>query len=325
MRTFVIGGIAAAVLALAVVLPLSLQGTGEATDTPRLASVFGVAQVERRDTFVHITVLVPPGRDAGAAVDAALAAQGARRATPQDFQSAEFTTTGLVWDQFSDDNAGNDFVVQYFNPSSVPTDLAAETGLTNTHSTWTAVPTSSFAFSYAGHTTRCPSLVDECSGPQTFDGFNDVAFLSLAGPCNAVFGCTLGVTWFSTTIDEADMALNTKASWSDTCASVSGRIDVETVLLHENGHVGGLGHTDVQNAVMFASYQGARCTLHQDDIDGISSLYPGEDGPTATPVNTATPGPSATPTDTPTLGPTATPTNTPAPFCPPGHQRRGIC
>ncbi|MEX0786661.1 MAG: matrixin family metalloprotease [Dehalococcoidia bacterium] len=278
-----------------------------------------------------MTVYAPRGVPSDRAIDAALGAQGARPATPADLQSANFVTTGLVWDQFSDADPGNDLVVQNYNPANDPVD--GETVLLNTHATWNNVPTSSFVFSYGGTTTRCPSLVDECSGPQTFDGYNDVAYMNLSGPCNAFFGCTLGVTWFSTSIDEADMALNTKASWVHDCSSPGNDIDAETVTLHENGHVLGLGHTDVSGAVMEAFYGGANCSLHQDDEDGVTFLYPddGTPDPTSTPTNT--PVPTATPTDGPeptatnTQEPTATatPDDEGPPSCPPGRQRRGLC
>ncbi|MCH8132506.1 MAG: di-trans,poly-cis-decaprenylcistransferase, partial [Myxococcales bacterium] len=116
-----------------------------------------------------------------------------------------------------------------------------------------------FALSYGGLTDRCPSLVRECDGPQVRDANNDVAWMEIRG-C-----CTLGVTWFTTSgAPEADMGMNTKFSW----AVDGSQFDVETVLLHENGHVAGLGHSTVAGAVMEATYAGARRQLHQDDIDG---------------------------------------------------------
>ena len=90
--------------------------------------------------------------------------------------------------------------------------------------------------------------------------------------------CTLGVTWFNTSAKEADMALNTKFSWFDD-ATIDH--DAETVTLHENGHVAGFGHSDEGLAVMYASYQEVRRSLHQDDIDGITSLYPAQPPPPA--------------------------------------------
>ena len=265
---------------------------------PKAFSMLGLANVQGETVIVDVVVTVQPGEDARAVALAALAEQGAR-----PFDSAEFSTTGLVWDQFSDADPGNNFVTQYYNPADDPSS-AGETALTNTHSTWTGVTTSSFAFQYGGPTNRCPSLVRECPGRQSYDGNNDVAWLELKG-C-----CTLGVTWYSTSIDEADMALNTQFPWSTDGVN---DYDVETVYLHENGHVVGLGHSEVVEAIMYAYYGGVRRVLHQDDKDGISALYPADGGtsePTPTPTATATPSgdePAATPTPTPT--PTATPSS----------------
>ena len=52
-------------------------------------------------------------------------------------------------------------------------------------------------------------------------------------------------------------------------------------MLHENGHVLGLGHSNVPGAVMQPSYGGIRRTLHQDEIDGVSFLYPSATGCTS--------------------------------------------
>jgi len=177
----------------------------------------------------------------------------------------------LFWDQFSDSDPTNNFVRQYYNPANDPTvndpTGNGEDALTSTHISWNNVATSSFTFDYGGETTRCPSLVKECSGPQTFDGNNDVAWLRLSGPS------TLGVTWSGTSIDEADMALNTKFNWA-TDGVDDADFDVETVYLHENGHAAGLGHSADINAIMYPSYQKLNRVLQPDDIDGINFLYP---------------------------------------------------
>lgn len=256
-------------IALVILALLSSEGSpasansGNGAGRPRVVSVLGVAQVQGRDAFVDVLVVVPPGADVNATAARALAEQGARPVDPRTLRSSAFSTTGLVWPQFSDSITTNNFVTQYYNPSRQPTS-AAEIALTNTHSTWSSVSASSFRFSYGGGTTRCPSLVRECPGPQFNDGFNDVGWLVLAG-C-----CTLGVTWFTTSSPEADMALNINFSWF-----TDGRdFDIETVFLHENGHVAGLGHSDDPNAVMYPYYQGVRHSLGQDDVNGISFLYP---------------------------------------------------
>ncbi len=60
--------------------------------------------------------------------------------------------------------------------------------------------------------------------------------------------------------------------------------DLESVALHELGHSLGLGHSDIQAAVMFGSYSGPRRALAQDDIDGIRSIYGPRENPVSGPV-----------------------------------------
>lgn len=249
-------------ITVGILLAAGVRLSGGQAQAGAIATGFGSATVDGRPVVVEVFVAVPAGVDASAAVRAAVREQGAR---PID--SADFKLTGLVWDQFSDSVNTNDLVTQYYNPSGDPTGGAARSALTSTQATWTNVASSEFTLGDGGNTTRCPSLVRQCSRRQVYDGFNDVGWADL-GRCRAT--CTLGVTWYSTSTDEADMALNTRANWR----TDGGNIDVETVLLHENGHVAGLGHSDVQAAVMYAYYQGVRRSLQQDDVNGISALYP---------------------------------------------------
>ncbi len=215
---------------------------------PQVIGVFGKAG----DLVVHAWVVVPVGANASDVARQALAGQGAR-----PFTSAEFTTTGLVWSQIVD---GTGSIVQNYNPANDPT-RSGRAALLASQATWSAVADSKFAIADGGTTNRCPSLVKECRGAQFEDGLYDVAWMNLGG-C-----CTLGVTWFNTASEEADMALNTRFDWN-------GTYDAQTVFLHEGGHVAGLGHSQVQLAVMFASYQGVRTALHSDDIAGLVALYP---------------------------------------------------
>jgi len=227
-----------------------------------VVSKFGQAQVEGRDVVVHVTVVVPPGANANQVALDAIRNQGAR-----PFQGDEFSTTGLDWDQFSDSNPGNDMVTLNYNPANDSTGGDGGTALASAQWTWGNVGSSKFAFSDGSETNRCPSLVKECKGPQTFDGDNDVAWLAIRG-C-----CTLAVTWYGTTIDEADMAINTNFSWSTDGIN---DYDLESVILHELGHVVGLGHSGLSAAVMYASYVEPRRSLHPDDVAGIYTLYPAE-------------------------------------------------
>lgn len=195
--------IAATTLALAL-MAMTAMADAAGDRPPGAVSALGIARVGGGEVFVEVIVAVPKGVDAHAATAQALREQGAHPADHEELESAGFTTTGLVWDQFADSSGANDFVTQYYNPKGDPTRGEGLTALRNTHAAWTDVPGSSFAFSYGGSTNRCPSLVNECVGPQAFDGNNDVGWVKLSS-C-----CTLAVTWFSTGLDEADMGINTR-------------------------------------------------------------------------------------------------------------------
>jgi hypothetical protein len=260
-KKVVLSGIIVSLLIVSLVvysLPAFAQGSNTNSGKHEVISASG--KIPGKDLIVHVWAIVPPGEDRNAVAVAALAHQGARPLT-----SNEYTTIALHWDQFSDSNALNDFVIQFYNSANVPVTVGANglIALQHTQKSWTDVTTSKYTINDGGSTGRCPSLVKEC-GSQTFDGFNDVGWLPLSS------ATTLGVTWTGTSIDEADMALNTNFNWSTT----GGNYDVETVFLHENGHVAGLGHSTDINAIMYPSYQKVNRVLQTDDINGISFLYP---------------------------------------------------
>jgi hypothetical protein len=246
-----------AVAAVAAVATLTAAAPAFAADRggrQRVVAVDGVSK-HQRDLRVEILVVVPAGASARSAGDRALESHGATRAP--GVQSSGYTINGLYWDRLP--------VVQNYNPSGEPT-TAARTALGNTYGDWSSVSGSTYRISSGGTTSRCPSLVKGCPGGQRFDGFNDVGWSRLSGG-------TLGVTWYSTSTDEADMAINTRYTWSTGCRQMAGAFDLETVYLHENGHVAGLGHSSDPGAVMYPSYQTARCTLAQDDKNGLAALY----------------------------------------------------
>jgi len=222
----------------------------------RVIAVDGVSKTNA-DRRVEILVHVPEGQSASAAADRALAGQGAKAAPPEQPQSNSYTFTGLFWDVLP--------VRQNYNPAGQRV-ADAQTALTNTYPDWSGVSGSTYRIQFGGTTTRCPSLVKECPGAQKNDRLNDVGWAPLQNG-------TLGVTWSTSGTDEADMAINTRYAWTTGCRAVSGSYDLESVILHENGHVAGLGHSTDINAVMYPSYQTARCALAQDDKNGLAALY----------------------------------------------------
>lgn len=51
------------------------------------------------------------------------------------------------------------------------------------------------------------------------------------------------------------------------------QIDVETIALHEFGHLLGLRHTSSSNAIMFGDYRGGRRVLTNEDKEAFGNLY----------------------------------------------------
>ena len=94
-------------------------------------------------------------------------------------------------------------------------------------------------------------------------------------------------------IVESDIFFNTTFPWSVSSAGESGRFDLEAIILHETGHLFGLGHSAIgetelragggrrviaADAVMFpiafSSGNISARTPRPDDIAGLSEVYP---------------------------------------------------
>jgi hypothetical protein len=239
----------AVVAGLALLLAAALAAPAQA----RVAFGTGVAEVRGERVLVEVFVTVPGTASAASTLRRALAEQGAKPGVAVP----DHAFNGLRW---------GTPVAQYYNPDEEPVD--AFDALRETHRQWSSVRDSAFRMDGAGITTRCPSLTRGCGTFQSYDGYSDVGWQRLSRG-------TLGVTWFHPSRQEADVALTTRYAWALGCQSVAtGAYDVQTVLLHENGHVAGLDHSEDGAAVMYPSYQGARCALADDDVAGLRALYP---------------------------------------------------
>jgi hypothetical protein len=167
-------------------------------------------------------------------------------------------------------------------PGVAPADLQAAAG--RAFATWQAVPSASIAYQFVGFTGALP-LED--------DGQSTLGFLArpeldrVLASTDFLFDVSTGE------LLESDVFFNSAFRWSVAAAGESGRFDLESVALHEIGHMSGLGHsalgeTELQaeggrrviaaEAAMFPiAYPSGNVSgrsLRDDDVAGISDLYP---------------------------------------------------
>jgi hypothetical protein len=150
--------------------------------------------------------------------------------------------------------------------------------------TWQQAATAGVSASFVGFTG---------ANPFEEDGLTVIGFLDRPELERVLGATTFMFDTASGELLEADIYLNAAFPWSVAPAGESGKFDVESILLHEIGHLFGLGHSAIgetelrpgggrrviaAEAVMFpiafsaGNIEGR--TLKADDIAGISDLYP---------------------------------------------------
>ncbi len=150
--------------------------------------------------------------------------------------------------------------------------------------TWAGVATAQVSASFVGYT---------AAPPFEEDGLSVIGFLDRPEMTRVLGATTFLVDSTNGEILEADIYLNAAFPWSVAAAGEAGKFDVESILVHEIGHLFGLGHSAIgetelrptggrrviaAETVMFpvafaaGSIEGRR--LAADDLAGISDLYP---------------------------------------------------
>jgi len=177
--------------------------------------------------------------------------------------------------------------IRYFvNEQKLPGIGVAEyrAALDRAFATWQGIDSSTVAFQAAGATS---------ASPQDSDGMTTLGFVARPDLDRVLGSTSFIVDTVTGEIVEAGILFNSVFPWSATAGGESGKYDVESIALHEIGHLAGLGHSALgetelraggrrvlaAEAVMFPIAYSPGSTagrqLRADDIAGMSDIYPG--------------------------------------------------
>lgn len=133
----------------------------------------------------------------------------------------------------------NQMPIRYFvNERGVPGVPGSEfrEAVRRAFATWQAVPSASIRAEFQGATVASPGDIDQ----RTTLGFQDRPDLGrVLGATSFILDGTTGE------IIESDIFFNTSFAWSTAAAGEAGRVDLESIALHEIGHLLGLGHSGI--------------------------------------------------------------------------------
>ena len=177
------------------------------------------------------------------------------------------------------------FIADRDAPGVTASEFSAAVG--RAFDTWQSVASASITFERVGFTSA-PSFNED--GMTTL-GFGDREELD-----RVLATTSLLIDVRTARIIEADILFNTRMPWSVADSGRGGRFDVESIALHEIGHLFGLGHSALgetellpsgrrrlmaAETVMFPLAFGVGSvlgrTLMPDDVAGVSDLYPAGD------------------------------------------------
>jgi hypothetical protein len=170
-------------------------------------------------------------------------------------------------------------------PGVSATDFQAAVG--RAFASWEAVPTSAITYQLAGISTAVPGRDD---------GLSTLGFANRPDLDRVLASTSFVVDASTGELLESDIFFNSSFAWSVAPAGEASRFDLESIALHEIGHMSGLGHSALgetelregggrrvlaSEAIMFpiAFTAGsiAGRTLKADDIAGMADLYPDGD------------------------------------------------
>ena len=151
-------------------------------------------------------------------------------------------------------------------------------------STWQSVPTAAISYELIGFT---------AAEPGDDDGLSTLGFQAAPELDRVLASTSFLIDTLTGELLESDIFFNSAFAWSVAQAGEAGRFDLQSIAVHEIGHLSGLGHSMIgeteltatgghrvvaAETVMFPIAYGSgnisTRTLRADDIAGISDIYP---------------------------------------------------
>jgi hypothetical protein len=137
---------------------------------------------------------------------------------------------------------------------------------------------STAAWNGAGSGTLLTAAVGSVGSFSLGDGRPMLNFRNPYGTCSGnCLAATYTGYYTGSTIYDADIVTNyTGVAWASLGESCSGEFYVEGVMVHEVGHLLGLGHTSVGGATMYPSVSACNngpASTEADDENGVNFLY----------------------------------------------------
>lgn len=152
------------------------------------------------------------------------------------------------------------------NTSNCPSSVDVTTVISQSIAVWNNLATSNLKLTIAGTTTSTTA-----SNPVTV--YCEINYGSVVGDANSSPGAASVLPTSGDYITSGVIYLNASTG-SANIANYSSTV-LALVLAHEIGHLVGLGHSQDQTALMYYNASGkSTLSLAQDDIDGVSYLYP---------------------------------------------------